>query len=65
MRIIVKKAYQKPRSTKMWPINQVLVVTQEEGEARIKAGQANEYKGVFPPNIKKKQKTNLSQLITK
>lgn len=62
MRIIVKKAYPKPRSKKLWPVNQVLVVTQEEGTARIKAGQAEEYKGVFPPSMKQKVKMNLSQL---
>ena len=63
MRIRVKKAYAKaPWTTKTWPVNQVLVVTQEEGIARIKAGQAEEYTGEFPPKPTSKVKMDLSQL---
>lgn len=61
MRIILKKSVRKNTwSTKVWPVNQVLVVTHERAQELITSGAAVEYKGVFPP--KKKQQMNLSQL---
>lgn len=61
MRVILKKAVRKNEwSSKVWPVNQVLVVTQERAEELIASGSAVVYKGEFPP--KKKQKMNLSQL---
>lgn len=63
MRVILKKSVRKNEwSTKVWPVNQVLVVTQERAQELITSGAAVEYKGEFPPKPKHKVKMDLAQL---
>lgn len=65
MKVIIKKAIKHDFSpNKVWPVNQVLVVTEEKGADWIQKGYAEEYKGVFPPKKEQKVKMNLSQLKT-
>jgi hypothetical protein len=58
MRVILKKSVLVMK--KKLPVNTVLVVTKEKATELFDKGEAEEYKGAFPP--KKKHKMNLSQL---
>ena len=58
MRVILKKATW--ILSKKKPIGTTMVVTNEKAKELFHNGEAEEYKGVFPP--KKKHRINLSQL---